>query len=461
MKKILILLLALSFFSCKKEIIDNKTSIDTRLNPNGIPDSLIVKGAYFVSLNEAKFMPILVDWNESLLQDEEKLRNLEMTKFSSIRDFALQYDLKIPDEDIFIYTESGFFIEEAEEEEMLNLLKDSANVASIEPDFLMFMQNTRARMQSGDPLPQTTRARMQNTPAWGYDTAKFTSKAVLYLGGGTRNPNSINKIWIIDSGIDSTHQDLKGLFNEELSDYFMKNVTDPDDKNPFFDFWGHGTSCAGLAAAVPANIGKPVEDSLIGMTGVSPGAQLVSLKVFGSDSTTKYTWIRKALEHAGKSRDLIRGDVVSMSLGAMVNNCANFGIKNQIRLLTNKGAFVVVAAGNGPEFIGVDASTYLPACVNGDKVFTIGSMDLGFTSDPYSVAFSEFSNFKTPPIDWLVPGNYIFTTYPDNEYAVMQGTSMSTALMAGLLHLTNGTLRTQAEIPGIHGESYTYPVPIK
>ena len=71
MRKVLLIMLAVSFFSCKKEEIskteETKTNVDQRLNPNRIPDSLIVKGSFLVSLNEEKFLPILSEWYDSLV----------------------------------------------------------------------------------------------------------------------------------------------------------------------------------------------------------------------------------------------------------------------------------------------------------------------------------------------------------------------------------------------------------
>lgn len=463
MKKLLVLWIGLGLFSCKKEAqeesVEMSTNLDSRLNPDGIADSLIVEGAFLVILNEDEYKPILADWNESMIWDEKQQEELKSNKILAVKNFASANRFEILDEDIFVYTESGFVVEGQTQEKMLTLLKDSVNVARVYPDF--YMQNTRAQMQSGYPLPQNTRAQMQQHPEWGYDVPNYTSKAVLYLGGGIENPTSQNKIWIIDSGIDSTHQDLKGLVNASLSTYFINPISDPKDKNPFHDKWGHGTSCAGLAAASPANIQRPQNDSLIGMTGVSRGAELVSLKVFGEDSVSRFTWVSRAIEYVGQSTGFLRGDVVSMSLGGVVVNCANFGLRSQMIRLTNRGAYIVVAAGNGPGFVGVEAEGYLPACVNGNRIFTIGSMNLDFDTDPFSESFSPFSNFGMPPIDWLTPGNYIFTIYPGNQYAVMQGTSMSAALMAGLIHLTNGVLREKTTVPGINDETYPYPVPYK
>lgn len=464
MTRILAIVLIISIFSCQRgqqrESNGNITTGWPHLNPVGIPDSLIVKGAYLVTLREDVYEPILANWNDSSAWVEGEQLQLQENKIAAIQSFASSKGFVVQKEDIFVYTMSGFLTEGETVDKMARLLMDTSEVASIEPDF--FMQNTRARMQGDSALLQNSREQLLNNPNWGYDAVDYTSKAIKYLGGGIPNSSSRNKIWIIDSGIDSEHQDLRGQIGVSLSDYFIKPIGDPSDKNPFYDHWGHGTSCAGLAAAKPFNrTNNPTNDSLIGMTGMSPGAKLVSLKIFGVDSLARFSWIKKAVEHVGKSRGAIRGDVVSMSLAGLVNNCANYGLKTQIEKLSKKGIYIVMAAGNGPDFQGMNASGYLPACIDGEKIFTIGSMDLDFITTPFRESFSAFSNYGGPPIDWLTPGNFVFTIFPGNRYAVMSGTSMSAPLFAGLLHLTNGQPRKKTEIQGIHGESQPYPVPMR
>jgi thermitase len=101
---------------------------------------------------------------------------------------------------------------------------------------------------------------------------------------------------IIDSGVDMNHPDLKAKIVPQ-----SYNVLDHSNK-PMDDL-GHGTHCAGIAAAIA--------DNAEGVAGVAPGVGLMSVKVLdarggGSDATIA-EGIVYAADHGAK--------VASMSLG--------------------------------------------------------------------------------------------------------------------------------------------------
>lgn len=463
MKNIFMIFILLALFSCRGSVkveqgATSNSKFAESLNPYKIPDSLLIAGSYLVFLNEEEFVPFLNEWDEKFVEDTIAMIQIENAKRDSILSFAKRNKLRVDPERLFIYSKSGFFIENVSESKMLELREGNNSLKEVQQNFMM--QNTRARMQSGNPIPQNTRARMQSNPNWGYDAANFTNKAIIYLAGNERISNSTKKIWIVDSGIDASHPDLRDQVDEKLSRSFVFRNGNVLDLDPFFDFWGHGTHCAGLAAAKSSIQNYPNEPERIGMNGISPGATLVSLKVFGLKPYAEFDWIVEAIEYASRRNNLKRGDIISMSLGTQVANCNLNVLYDQLRLVARrKVVSIVLSAGNGYDWYGEPATTFLPACIEGPGIFTVGSIDLNYLND--SVLFSEFSNYKAPPIDWVVPGNYIFSTYPGGKYAVMQGTSMSTALLAGLIHLTNGNLRIKTTVPGINGETYTYPVPMK
>lgn len=458
----MILVLVVSLFSCdnRKEKTESTPENEREqdiLNQSGVPDSLLKEGSYLVILDEETFVPILNQWNQEFEEDSAAFLNIKSELVNQILSFADTNELQIDRARIFVNSITGFLIEKETPEKMMALL-DINGVKKIQQNF--FMQNTRARMQSGNPLLQNTRARMQEHPEWGYDIANFTSKAVTYLGGNGIPVPKNRKIWIVDSGIDPDHRDFAvNQVNDDLSRSFVFDNYNVNDLNPFYDFWGHGTFCAGLAAAKAKNNGNP-DQRLIGMTGVSPGAPLVSIKVFGMNEYSEIAWILEALDYISGTRRSIKGDVISMSFAGSDIGCQLEELKIILLNIVNiREAFAVASAGNDFGSGASSAQNFTPACINASKFYTIGSMDLNYQNG--SVRFSSFSNFGNPPIDWVVPGNFIFSTYPSNRYAVMQGTSMSTALMAGLLYLTNGNLAIKTHVPGIHGEPEPYPVPRK
>jgi hypothetical protein len=456
MRKLIVLIsLVVIISGCKKED-QQLTEEDIKiLNPFELEDSLLIKDTYIVYLNEENYPPILNEFSGTLKSfNSEELERTVIDKINAIEALGKKIGLNLDPEGIFVTSNSGFTFQDSDVEVIRKILAEIGreDFESVQYDF--YMQNPRARMQNGGlPLPQNIRARMQGEPQWGYDYQNFTSKAVLYLGGGIVNdiiPEE--KVWVIDSGIDANHKDLEGMVNLSLSKSFV------GDGAPGNDFWGHGTAIAGLIAAIPANKYVPNNQDLIGMTGVSPGAELVSLKVFGSSSESKYSWVMKALEHVVRKGGS-RGDIVNLSLGNRIRNCHQFGLFNVIkRMAKDAGIYFSISAGNAfDQRMPRPASEYLPACIDGENIFTIASFGIDYTTE--SIKFSYFSNFGIPPVDWAVPGYYIFTTYPENnKYAVMEGTSMSTGLMSGLIHLTNGVLRQKTTVSDSLGNVYNIPM---
>lgn len=411
-----------------------KTQEEDFYNPLGIDKKYLIEGSYVIDLREDKFIPILEEFNDiDLSKDPERKKKIEKERKEAIQDFASKYGFSVAPENIFIYSSSGFLLEEVKKEDVLKLSEDNEHVSAIQQDFTI--QDIRARMQNIGPIPQDIRARMQDS--WGYDNTGFSSKAVLYVGGGVNPVNTNRKIWIIDSGIDSTHQDLKGQFTSGLDTSWVS--TSNEEKNPLIDYIGHGTHCAGIAAGKAFNQTQPNNGDLIGMNGISPGAQLVSLKIFGNDREARWSWLRSAIHYVAKNCQ--KDDVVSLSLGAFVQNassCGANGLSSALSRLASKEAFVVMAAGNGIEGVGVNVNTFQPGCVDGlTGIYTIGSVRMDFEYPANPISFSVFSNFGSA-LDWVAPGELIFSTYPGNRYAISTGTSASTAMVAGIIHANGG-----------------------
>ena len=219
-------------------------------------------------------------------------------------------------------------------------------------------------------------------------------------------------IWIVDTGIDLDHPDLAVLGTAP----YAINVVDggtPDDCN------GHGTHVAGTAAAV---------NNDIGVVGVSAGATVVPVRVFGCSGGSFTSTIVAGLDHIGLYD--IPGDVVNMSLSGYygTSGCSTgSGYLTSINNLNNSGVFLAIAAGNNAS----NAAWYQPACVNGNNVFTVASMNCSY-------AFSGwFSNFGIPPVDWIATGENVYSTYPGGGYATLTGTSMAAPHVAGAVHFRN------------------------
>lgn len=188
----------------------------------------------------------------------------------------------------------------------------------------------------------------------------------------------------------------------------------------FQDYHGHGTHVAGIAAA---------RDNDIGSIGVAPGATLWSFKVLGADGTGTTGNILAGIDAVAARADQI--EVANMSLGFEGTSQA---IDDAIATSTDAGVVFVVAAGNSAK----DASTFSPA--NGPDVITVSALSdfdglpggLGAPTCRSDVddTLADFSNFGSE-VEIAAPGVCIFSTWLNDGYNTISGTSMASPFVAG------------------------------
>ncbi|OGC25639.1 hypothetical protein A2291_04410 [candidate division WOR-1 bacterium RIFOXYB2_FULL_42_35] len=206
-------------------------------------------------------------------------------------------------------------------------------------------------------------------------------------------------IAVLDSGIDSNHEDLAAKIDSHGWD-FVNNDDDPED-----DF-GHGTKVSGVLGAVTNN-GK-------GVAGVDWQAKILPLKVLDSSGTGTNTNIKAAIAYAS-SRNV---DVMNMSFGF---NSSPSGLQSTCSDAYNNGAVLVAAAGN-------DNVTSLRYPAGYDTVLAIASVD----SSDIKSSFSNYGSW----ISVCAPGSSIMTTTMDGSYYLgNNGTSFAAPFVAGLAAL--------------------------
>ena len=247
---------------------------------------------------------------------------------------------------------------------------------------------------------------------------------------------------IIDSGVDIEHPDLAANIwtnekEENGSDGF------DDDKNGFKDDihgWdfvnqtgkirdnnGHGTHCAGIAAAVG--------DNGIGIVGANPDALIMPVVVMQSNGSGDIATIVKGIDYASANG----ADVISMSLGGYTHSIA----EEQALAKAYAKAVIVAAAGNdclpiNPErkcgFCGEYGQPSFPAAFN----FVLGvqaddAFGLFTNYDDDGPLFSQFNEEKLYNYELSAPGVELISTYPGGRYKILSGTSMACPLVAGLV----------------------------
>lgn len=268
---------------------------------------------------------------------------------------------------------------------------------------------------------------------------------------------SLDKLWsqpaisekrpviaILDTGVDISHPDLEANIWTNAAEADGAEDSD-DDGNGFADDihgWdfvnqsarmrdnnGHGTHCAGIAAAVGANG--------IGIVGANPDALIMPVTVMQSDGTGDVATIIKGIDYAAANG----ADIISMSFGGYSNSLAE---RDALAKAYQK-AVLVAAAGNDnrciyPHMCEVNrkvGATMFPAAYN--FVLGVEATDISgnlasfsnFDEDgPVTTAFSDTELFN---YELRAPGTLIASTFPGGQYRALSGTSMACPLAAGAI----------------------------
>jgi subtilisin family serine protease len=215
------------------------------------------------------------------------------------------------------------------------------------------------------------------------------------------------RVGVLDTGIDLTHPDLKGLVAADR--YFHEGTSARD-------LLGHGTHVCGIIAAVVNN------DT--GIAGVAR-CKLTVWKIFGdqpADDGEFYVEGDAYLRALGAARDAgVR--VMNLSIGGTASSRTE-----QLLFARLESAGVTVAAAMGNEYQEGNPTEY-PGAYRG--VLAVGAV-------AESLRRSVFSNTGRH-IGLVAPGSNILSTLPmktsqwltESEYASWSGTSMATPHVAG------------------------------
>ncbi|MFC6903848.1 S8 family peptidase [Halalkalicoccus tibetensis] len=235
-----------------------------------------------------------------------------------------------------------------------------------------------------------------------------------------------SRIVIADTGVDGTHPDLAGNFNEELS----VSVVNGGEIAPHIgDSGDHGTHVAGTAAATGAE----------GVTGTAPDAEIVSVRVLGPDSSS-FADILAGADYAAE----IGADVANYSLGAgpyepqANSDGLRVAVQQVMQDAARRGTVQTVSSGNAETNLQQGGRFYIPGTVQG--VMTVSA-----SGPDDELAF--YSNYGTNEIEVGAPGggtadeddfeqtDLVFSTEPDGTYGWKAGTSMAAPQVAGLVAL--------------------------
>ena len=296
-------------------------------------------------------------------------------------------------------------------------LEQDPRVAYAEPNYYIYAQSVPNDPETG---------KLWNMPVSGLPVAWSLKNSA---------PNVT--VAVLDTGIQTSHTDLQGIFVGGY-DFCANSNCAQTDTNPQPDSTSdtHGTHVTGTLAAV-GNNGKGVAGVLYG------GAKIVPVKVFYQASFTTADALAQAVRWAAGVQNVKTNDgktltnpnpakIINLSLGTPNQSTT---LEDAVKEAQAMGALLVAAAGN----VGGN-SLFYPARYSG--VLAVGSVNSDFGR-------SCFSNYGSG-LDIMAAGGdgfvqnsacsgrnneAILSTFPGNDYGYEAGTSMATPVVAGVAAL--------------------------
>ena len=355
------------------------------------------------NIPESKIKAYIKDKNAKVVKKHEKIKNR----------YILTFEGKTPQEALAIS----------------NSMHRDDRVTFSEPNFIQIIP-ARPKIQSSGPTSAapSPMATIPNDPfftqQWGLNNTGSVGVADADIDAPEawdheRGSNQVT-VAIIDEGVDTQHPDLQ---NKIVTPY---DATDGDNDQTPNPWDGHGTACAGIAAAITANG--------LGVAGVAWDVRIMPIRIASSSCDTCNWTTSAAIIEDGLRTAVDRGaHVLSNSWGGgFPSNAITSGIDYAI---TN-GRVVVFAAGNDS-----GAVSYPGSLSSSRTIITVSATN---EWDEFKTTTSQDgetwwgSNFG-PEINVAAPGVHIYTTdingtdgYVNGDYVPnFNGTSSATPFVAG------------------------------
>ncbi len=415
---------------------DEVNKVDQRLGQDFVPGQVLVKmkdsspanvrrvkGKFKsagISQLDAVLQEFGVEGMEQLLPHEKPGRTLRKAKafngnIIQERDLSQLYLLQMKEE------------KQMETQQLVERLAELPEVEFAEPNYKAYIM-ADVDDYAAEPL---------YNQQWGLPAINLPQ-----LWGAEKISQKRPVIAILDTGIDISHPDLAANIWTNTAEAEGEEGYDNDNngfKNDVHgwdfinqtgnirDFNGHGTHCAGIAAAVGNNG--------VGITGANPDALIMPITIMQSDGTGDLATIIRGIDYA----IAMGADVLSMSIGTYATSAAF----EQALGRAYQNAILVAAAGNDGRCLthrhpGRPAPLPMfPAAYNfvlGVQASTSSGAMASFSNfDDDGAFFSAYDEDKLYNYELRAPGAGILSTWPGGNYKQLNGTSMACPLAAGAL----------------------------
>jgi len=293
-------------------------------------------------------------------------------------------------------------------------LSSNPDVAYSEPDFITIGRHVPKFVGSA---PATTDVFVPRPTQYALIITKSVDAWNIVVG----SPNV--RIAILDEGVDTAHPDLVGSIEATYDGVDGDTYQTPNRWD------GHGTCCAGLAAANAANLA-------VGVKGVAAGCRILAARIAysrapGENWVTTNEMISRCIDWAWETG----ASVISNSWGggAPSNAIVNAFERARTRGRQGLGCVVVIAAGNASGAVNFPANIGNVLCVSASNEYDEFKNRMSRDGETFwgscfgrevSVAAPGVHNLTT---DMVGEAGYDRTDY----FATFNGTSSATPIVAG------------------------------
>jgi thermitase len=286
-------------------------------------------------------------------------------------------------------------------------------------EFAEFDSKVQAFLQPDDPYFSTSFASSHygNVSQWGPQAVSAPAAWDVTMG----DPSTV--IAIVDTGVDSSHPDLSSKI---VGQYSFTGSTK--------DGFGHGTHCAGIAAAATNND--------VGIAGMCPKCSILSVKVLDDQGSGYMSDVASGITYAASHG----ARVISLSLGGSGHSDT---MRSALQYAISKSVLPVCAMGNSSSSSNTPEPAYWHDCLsviatdqNGAKA---SFSNLGMKADVAAPGVAILSTMPTYPVTLTTSYGY------GTNYDALSGTSMATPMVAGIagLVLSQNPSLTPTQVAGI------------